>query len=43
MSEEIIKSAIELFRDGDLEGAVKELEEKTKSNSDVAMVHHTYA
>ncbi len=43
MSEEIIKSAIELFRGGDLEGAVKELEEKTKSNSDVAMVHHTYA
>ena len=43
MSEEIIKSAIELFRNGDLEGAVKELEEKTKSNSDVAMVHHTYA
>ena len=34
MSEEIIKSAIELFRNGDLEGAVKDLEEKTKSNSD---------
>ena len=35
MSEEIIKSAIELFRSGDREGAVKELEAKAKTNSDV--------
>ncbi len=43
MSEELMKSAIEKFRDGDLEGAVTELEEKVKSNPDVAELHHTYA
>ena len=43
MSEEILESAIEKFRNGDLKGAVDELESKTKEHPDVAMVHHTYA
>ena len=43
MSEELMKDAIEMFRDGNLEGAVAELEEKVKSNPDVADLHHTYA
>ena len=43
MSEEVIASAIELFRSGDLKGAVEELEKKTKEHPDQAMVHHTYA
>ena len=43
MSEEILESAIEMFRNGDLKGAVEELESKTKEHPDVAMVHHTYA
>ncbi len=43
MSEEVLKTAIELFRSGDLAGAVSELESKAKSHSDIAMVHHTFA
>jgi hypothetical protein len=43
MSEEILKSAIELFRGGDLAGAVADLEAKAKTHSDVAIVHHTFA
>ena len=39
MSEELMKDAIEMFRDGNLEGAVAELEEKVKSNPDVADLH----
>ncbi|MBO57849.1 MAG: hypothetical protein CMA77_02510 [Euryarchaeota archaeon] len=43
MSEELMKDAIEMFRDGNLEGAVADLEGKVKSNPDVADLHHTYA
>ena len=43
MSEEILETAIEMFRNGDLKGAVEELDSKTKEHPDVAMVHHTYA
>ncbi|CAI8216883.1 MAG: Uncharacterised protein [Methanobacteriota archaeon] len=43
MSEELMKEAIEMFRDGNLEGAVSNLEEKLKSNSDNAELHHSYA
>ena len=43
MSEEILESAIELFRNGDLAGAVADLDSKAKAHSDVAIVHHTFA
>lgn len=43
MSEELIESAMNKFREGDLAGAVEELESIASKNSDVAMVHHTYA
>ena len=43
MSEEILESAIELFRNGDLAGAVADLDAKAKTHSDVAIVHHTFA
>ena len=43
MSEELMKEAIEMFRDGNLEGAVSNLDEKLKSNSDNAELHHSYA
>ena len=43
MSEELMKDAIEMFRDGNLEGAVADLEEKIKGNAGIADLHHTYA
>ncbi len=43
MSGELMKEAIEMFRDGNLEGAVSNLEEKIKGNSDNAELHHSYA
>ena len=43
MSEELMKDAIEMFRNGDIKGAVAELEGKLKSNGDVAQLHHSYA
>ncbi len=43
MSEELMKDAIEMFRDGNLKGAIANIEEKLKTNSDVAELHHTYA
>ena len=43
MSEEVLASAIEMFRSGDLKGAVEELENKAKEHPEIAMVHHTYA
>ena len=43
MSEELMKEAIEMFRDGNLKGAITNIEEKLKTNSDVAELHHTYA
>lgn len=43
MSAEIIESAMNMFREGDLKGAVDELEAKAKEHSSIAMIHHTYA
>ena len=43
MGEELLESAIEKFRNGDLKGAVEELDSKTKENADSAILHHTYA
>ena len=43
MSEEVLASAIEMFRSGDLKGAVEELEKTAKEHPEIAMVHHTYA
>ena len=43
MSEELMKTAIEMFREGNIEGAVADLDEKVKSHPDVAELHHTYA
>ena len=43
MGEELLESAIEKFRNGDLKGAVAELDSKTKDNADSAILHHTYA
>ena len=40
MSEELMKDAIEMFRNGDIKAAVAELEGKLKSNGDVALLHH---
>ena len=43
MSEELMKDAIEMFRNGDIKAAVAELDGKLKSNGDVALLHHSYA
>ncbi len=44
MSDEImLQPAIEMFRNGDLKGAVEELDSKTKDNPESAILHHTYA
>ena len=43
MGEELLESAIEKFRNGDLKGAVEELDSKTNENPESAILHHTYA
>ena len=43
MSDEIMAEAIELFRSGDLKGAVDNLDSKLRSNKDNANLHHTFA
>ena len=43
VSEELMKDAIEMFREGNLKGAVSNLEGKLKSNGDNAVLHHSYA
>ena len=43
MGEELLESAIEKFRNGDLKGAVEELDSKTNDNPESAILHHTYA
>ncbi len=43
MSDELNAKAIELFSNGDLDGAIEELENQIKANSKVAALHHMYA
>ena len=43
MSDDIMADAIELFRSGDLKGAVDNLDSKLRSNKDNAKLHHTFA
>ena len=43
MSDEIMAEAIELFRSGDLKGAVDNLDSKLRSHKDNANLHHTFA
>ena len=43
MSEELLQTPIELFSNGDLQGALDDLEAKMKTHSDNAQVHHMYA
>lgn len=43
MSEELLAGPIELFRNGDLDGAMTDLDSKIASNGDVAQLHHMWA
>jgi len=43
MSEELLQTAIELFNQGNLDGAIEDLESKLSSHSDNAQLHHMYA
>jgi hypothetical protein len=43
MSEELLATPIELFRNGDLDGAMTDLDSKIASNGDVAQLHHMWA
>ncbi len=43
MSEELLAGPIELFRNGDLDGAMADLDSKITSNGDVAQLHHMWA
>ena len=43
MSEDIMAEAMELFRSGDLKGAVENLDGKLRSNRDNAILQYTYA
>ena len=43
MGEELLESAIDKFRNGDLKGAVEELDSRTNENPESAILHHTYA
>ena len=43
MSDDIMADAMELFRAGDLKGAVENLDGKLRANRDNAILQHTYA
>ena len=43
MSDDVMAEAMELFRAGDLKGAVENLDGKLRSNRDNAVLQHTYA
>ena len=43
MSDDVMAEAMELFRAGDLKGAVENLDGKLRSNRDNAILQHTYA
>jgi hypothetical protein len=43
MVEELLQTPIELFRNGDIDGALADLESKLQDNGDVAELHHMWA
>lgn len=43
MVEDLLEKPIELFRNGDIDGALADLAEKLKTHSDVAELHHMWA
>ncbi len=43
MSDELLQTAIDLFNQGDLDGAIEYLDSKLSGNSDSARMHHMYA
>ena len=43
MVEALLQKPIELFREGDIDGALADLDEKIKNNGDVAELHHMWA
>ena len=43
MAQELLHGSIKMFRDGDLDGALAELESKMKEHADVAEIHHMWA
>ena len=43
MVEALLEKPIGLFREGDIDGALADLEEKLQSNAEVAELHHMWA
>ena len=43
MSQELLQGPIEMFSNGDLDGALAELEGKIKDHADVPELHHMWA
>jgi tetratricopeptide (TPR) repeat protein len=43
MSDDFLQTAIDLFNQGDIDGAIEYLESKLSDNPDNAQVHHMYA
>ena len=43
MVEALLEKPIDLFREGDIDGALADLEEKLQSNAEVAELHHMWA
>ena len=43
MVEDLLEKPIALFRDGDVDGALEDLQAKLESNGDVAQLHHMWA
>ena len=43
MSDELLQTAIDLFNQGDIDGAIEHLESKLSDNPDSAQSHHMYA
>ncbi len=43
MVEELLEKPIALFREGDIDGALEDLQEKIAANADVPQLHHMWA
>lgn len=43
MAQELLQGPIEMFSNGDLDGALADLESKMKEHADVAEIHHMWA
>ena len=43
MSQELLQGPIEMFSNGDLDGAIADLEAKIKDHAEVAELHHMWA